>query len=336
MISVKRFGDRGFILVLTLFLLVIAGTSLAMLARKSHSSVLETLEVEQAMKSKWLERSCERYVLGQARYILETEKQKSGQTRTDDGWNLNDETQSLFFANRSIKIKHNDLNLDICLSNEDAKANVNTLYDQLSGDEVKAIVEKLVNFPDLTVKFSASMLPDSEINLGNGTTSTEDSARDNVVDGPSAIQFYSLDQLFGIMTTQILDSMVKAEQSANQYLTCWSSGMLDYRSADPATIEALLHPKIGHTKVTQLLELRHEAPDLDLSRILPQLDLSEREMAYVNQVISDQPPTSYGMMLRLQSPTRQRYRWSIMTIDQPNGRDQSDLDKIVHIRSFLW
>jgi type II secretory pathway pseudopilin PulG len=117
-----RFARRnsGFVLLLVLISIIVIGTALTVVARRTLTTTQAILAQQQAMQQRWGMFSCQRTVLPAASNIFDASDQQMHKRRGK---------QIAFPSSFKDQVNLGNQYFDLLLADEDAKANLNTVYD---------------------------------------------------------------------------------------------------------------------------------------------------------------------------------------------------------------
>ncbi|WP_145078601.1 hypothetical protein [Poriferisphaera corsica] len=319
----RRSFRTGFVLILVLMLLALAGVSLAMMARRSHGMLLQVAAAEQRLQRQWLLKSSERYMLPQAAFVLDPSQFEK---------KINDaEETSLPKANHKIELELNDKRLLIILSNENARADVNELLRQYPTEKVEFYLRKTLSRKSNNKHGDVQLRPLTK----SQTAHTNDYIRKNLVLTKTdvsnvAVSVASYEQIF--------QDFEPLSLMQSPLLTCWSGGPVDYRIAPKGVLMAMLAHEIGEDRVRKLVELRDEEPNLELTRMFGALDIGREQREYVESVLGVGSPNAFGMLVLLDDGKRTHVAWMVQqNIDKSSQQDTNEgKDKHVNTLRFIW
>ncbi|QQE11328.1 hypothetical protein JD969_03700 [Planctomycetota bacterium] len=323
----QQVNRRGFVLVLVLVLLTIAGVSLSMIARRSHAQTMKVVETEDVLQRKWLERSCEKYVLQQAAVILDRNLLVSDEVESEEEANQRlDVMQPIASQHMVIDLKKRQL--QIVLSNEDAKANVNTLLSLYPREKVQKWLRDVMSDDRHMMTKIKLRLPREYRGLRH---EEEDQSEQDSSETTNQLQpVRSYEQMYDGFKPELL--------LERQWLTCWSDGLLDYRTASKQALSVMLEHELGMNRIEKLVSLREEEPELELSRVLTQLDVNRSQREYIGKVMTDRSTSCYGMMLGISDRRRQYVTWTVSKLE-PMERvalDGESQDQKIKLKRFAW
>ena len=320
---------KGFALVIVLVLLTIAGVSLGMIARRSHVQTIKVVESEEILQRKWLVRSCEKYVLQQAAIILDPSLVVSdANIELEEASGLKYELVQPA-SSQNITIDLIKRQLQIVLSNEDAKVNINKLLSAYSPEKIQKLLRDAVSENRNMMANIKLRLPQDYRGLSNEEgDQTEQEQISEVANSHMSVKSYE----------QIYDKFEPEFLFEDQWLTCWSDGMLDYRTAKKQALRVMLEHELGMNRIDKLISLREEEPELEFSRILTQLDLNRSQREYIGKVMVDQSASCYGMLLGIFDQRRQYVTWTVSKHKQAESEvlEGESKKQNVKLKRFVW
>lgn len=313
----------GFVLVMTLALLVLAGLLLAGMARQSLARALESLEAEQELQRRWGSISCRRAFLQQAAEIFDPADESATATEVVDPLAEIPPTAvvppPIIDDHLSLTVELSGMAFELVLADEDAKANLNTAYSLAPRPTVTQMVHHLSGS---TLDLSINLRPHS---LGSMQT------------GPV---LESWGQVFSLQH----NGQLRALQSATARMTCWGSGKLNYHRASREAINSICGLAAGHVVATRLLLLRQQDPQLTLGTLFQQLLVRQTQRKYLEAVLTDRS-TCFSLWITIVSPEREWHELHVAHLDttdtEENGSaaredENSRARDLSPIADFVW
>jgi len=271
----------GFVLVMVLVLLTIAGISLAGLARRSLAMSEQAAAAQSDLQRRWGIRSCLRLYLANAESLLEAEAAKSsGQSRT---WPLPSAASSEFSLG--------NLRFSVLVADEDAKINVNTLFRR-GGDgaaQVASVVEQVAGPNGISTQIRPSMV-DSK---------------------PAPIPFCTWGQIFELETAGPTAELADRLQEATREITCWGGGRLNLSRASDQAVRLVCQDQVSPDVVAKLLAVRQETGINELDNVLTRLGLRLENRMQLLRLLTDQSRW-HSVWITARSGRR---TWAILALD---------------------
>jgi hypothetical protein len=130
----RRANHRGYVLLLTLLMLTVAGTALTGLSLKCLRRALKAAEMRDELQRRWGIISCERVLLPQSESILHQSTSNAQSVKKE--WVLGNQSFELIFAD------------------EQANVNVNSVFPSAGLDGTERIVRRLVGTAKIQIELS--------------------------------------------------------------------------------------------------------------------------------------------------------------------------------------
>jgi hypothetical protein len=267
-------GSRhGYVLLMTLALLVIAALAEAGLARRSLQSALEANLAQAGLQRRWAAASCRDTILAHAdELFVLLEDAKDRRPR----WPAPGEIQAQFsLAGQSV---------ELALGDEDAKTNLNTLYARKPAD-VRLVITDAAHGA-----FTPELRPD---------LTSEAKIRRRYFD--------SWGQVFPIASVlSEADGWKQLAQAARQ-ITCWGSGKPNIRRASDSVLEKAATAAVGSETARKLLQARRTCQeDLLLDSVLEGLPIKRLDQVKLRSALGDRS-SCYSLWLALGDDRRHWY-----------------------------
>ncbi len=248
-----RRKDRGFALLMSLVLIVLAGVALAGVARRSVSEALDAQSAAEALKRRWAVISITAALQGRAEQLLQAAER--GRMPIERG-----EYEKPPVPELRRRFELAGVSVELIIADEQAKANVNDLYEAHDLAGTLPLVRKLIDDADL---------PDGRrINPMLRKTAIAVDAQRSVLS-----QFGSYGQVFDTPDPADLIGPAPGEGLASR-LTCWADGGLNIRRASPEAIEAVCRRPLGQIATRALINAIHDDPYRPLVETLKAVALS--------------------------------------------------------------
>ena len=260
----------GFVLLMVLVVLVIAGTILAASARRTGLMAIEAGNQEEELQVRWGSVSCKDFCLPRADDILGDK-------------DASDKSPAVLVA-KSIKIGRVNFQLIVC--DEQAKANVNTLARRRGPEGMAAAVRAL----------QANAQGALNLELRPAPTSN-----------PIERRYSSFDQLFRFDHPSQLVLPKTPERSTISRLTCWGSGLVNFKKASPSVLHEVAEGILTETQLAELVKYRDRSPDCTLGEAIKELKFSTDQAQRVRETLTD-VSTCHSVWVIAQGQTRQWYR----------------------------
>lgn len=308
----RRPQQSGFVLLMTLVLVLLAGVTLAGLARHSMTSALEAQDAVEALKRRWAITTSRATLLPRAERILldaERHDRQSGRAgeRTAERHeaNLSPITP---VARLDVSCNLAGIAYRLVITDEQAKLNVNELLRHRTRGEAR---HRLVQF-----------LADA----GNGSARHAPIQLQPLVDdadipaqGDALPALGSYDQIFDSISPReaLGDARTPGLVDA---VTCWGSGRVNVRRASLAVIRQACTDALPHDFIDALLEIRRQDPSRPLATMLGEVEqLTEDERARAQACLTDRS-TCHGLWMIAQGKQR---HWHTLAVRVNRGVEGS-------------
>lgn len=289
-------NNSGFVLLIVLVVLTVAGTVLAAAARRCGREALEAGSAQRALQVKWGALSSRAVILPSAAKILGARAMEDSRPRASLRW----------------KVVMGGVPFDLILSDEQSKANVNMLVHRFGRDVAAASLAELQS--RLRRAFQVRLRP-AEVRAG--------------VISAVPIRYVGLDQVLVFEhPSELVDADPESEEaSALGRITCWGGGKVNFKSAEACVIRRVAAGVLTETQVAQLVEFRESSPDCTLAEAVRQLQLTKKTLTALNEVLTDES-RCHSLWVVGRGRTRSWYR---LYVDQ-----LGDMENDSQQWSFQW
>jgi len=269
----------GFVLLMTLVLILLAGLLLAGIARHSLALASQSNDAQTDLQRRWGSISLRKALLERADAIASVEEP-------------DDETEETRVAEPvfplSAEVPLGKIVFHALLADENAKVNLNRLES--------------VGGKDLVGTVLVELLPSMQaIHLRPHAL---DARRTGVAAFESWGQVFALDQLpLNVAQPQWLTENTQA-------VTCWGNGRLNAHRAEDEVLLAICRRVVGPGDAQRLLDIRRRHPELDVNGWLDMLDLDRAERLQLRNWLTDKS-TSYSLWLEAKTKQRSWYELTL-------------------------
>jgi hypothetical protein len=235
-------NDRGYVLVLTLAVLMLAATALVSSGRLAVRHASRAREAERELQRRAGTTSCRGAILPQAERILEGQEvqRKSPLSR------------------HRTAVRLGEFTFDLILADEQAKANVNALLERVAPDAVENRLRQALAGSGLlgAIELRPQRVEDRTIVTGLG-------------------------QIFDDLDPQALLEPRWGGPAPLDWLTCWGSGAINVRRSSEQSLKLALAPPWTPLDVSRLIEARQEmfgsAGSIRAKRLAPAPNATPRD-----------------------------------------------------------
>ena len=251
----------GYVLVMCLFLITIAGLLLMQMARYGLHQSLTALDATSRFQAHWSRMSARQALLDRAEHLFVVHESSLGTSTPEIRWD----------------VKLNNTMLRLSLMDEDAKANINTLVELLGPEKAQ---QSLVNAaPHLSNWISFRPLK------------TDDRDR-NKFDGWG--QVYAFDGEGGGSHRRL--PLLEFDEIRRTF-TLWGTGRLNISRASEQAIANISDLVLDRSSTLGLVRLRNQSPDSQSTELIAQLGLRGEPLRVLRRSIGDRS-RSYSLSIR--------------------------------------
>lgn len=269
--------ECGYVLLLVLAVLVIAGTVLAAAARRHCDNALAAAARAEQMQLRWGMLSCQAFAVGNAERLL-----------------ARHEAETLAPAvNARSGLRLGEVDFVIEVHDEQAKANANLLARRHGN---AALAERL------------AILQHGQRRVLPARLQPAPPAEGVISRVPLAYRSYA--QLFAFGQPRELMDMDSVAAGPVHRITCWGSGRLNLARAELPVIRQVLDDVLDETHLARLRRLREEMPSFTLRELAAGLELS-REDADRLAAAATVESGCHGIWVQAQTPTRRYVRLAV-------------------------
>jgi len=277
--------ESGFVLLIALVVIVLAGTVLATSARLSSHEVFQASAAEHNLQVRWGMLSCKTLGLASTELMMLEDVQAGRPVSVT--------------TRRTITL--GSVKFHLVSSDEQAKANVNLLAyrrDRVSLEHsLRALQFGLRNVVALELrpvdakKLDADMMP---------------------------IVFTSYDQLFPVDHPSRLIRSDAASRTIAERVTCWGNGQLNFKRAERVTIRQVTEKLLDESQIDALIDYRRRHPDCGLMEVLARIELKDEKLAGAMSVLTD---VSFARSLWVIAEGRTRNFYRFYVVRTSDGQD---------------
>ena len=266
--------EHGYMLVMTLLLVALAGTALAAVARGSLREAVTATRALDDLQRRWAVRSCQTTLLVRAEDILlDAEAQRIGPVPALD-----------------VELRLNGEIYHVVLADEQAKANVNTIHTRLGDEQTRYAVTELLAASHAQGR--ALLRPRQTGHRQRDADDAERTLISSVLDQQPA---------FGCFA-QILSPPPSATDpmrigdwlagrgdfraAASRHLTCWGDGRVQIRRASRQVLQSVCLPLLDLGQVQAILDIRSTRPGLSVAQALEELELKPEQRSALMELLT--------------------------------------------------
>ncbi len=288
----QRNNNSGFVLLMALAILVIAGTILATTSRRCCGRALDASAARRALQVRWGTLSLQATCLAAGEDLL-----------TRDSVEFE---RPVVWAGRQIVL--GGMTFHVVVSDEQAKANVNAIAHSRGDRTVASALSALQS--GLSGALHVVPRPQEE---------AVEPGAPGKLDTELPILYGSYEQLFDLGHPSQLFARQSFRPAAIERVTCWGSGQVNFRRADPAVLREALLGALDDSDVGKILTFRQEHPDGTLGELMKHLDLKSSKALKAADLLTD-TSACHSVWIIAEGSTRKWYR---LYVQQFVGADSS-------------
>lgn len=260
-----RTTQGGFVLLMTLALVLLAAVVLASVARRSILGAVEAQDALEELQRRWAMHSGQATMLDAAERLLH-EAEIAQQKHTGHFYPV---------AQRRVHLALAGVDYEWVLTDEQAKLNVNRLLSGGDRAAAQAITSRVAAGQGgyggtQTVDLRPAQLPTS-----------------NGLQNPALAPFGGLEQVFPLATPLELAGS-EGRYGLAHNVTCWGNGRVNVRRANEAILEQACGEVLHRRDVGVLLEARRQELDLGVDGLLARLaKIDETQKAKLQAALTD-------------------------------------------------
>ncbi len=252
--------QRGYILLMTLLLLAVAGIALAGASRTSLDKALRAKEAQRTLQRRWGILSCHAAFLARAEDLLNQAQEQSGEP----------------VSRVRVRLTLGQQEFEVVVADEQAKMNANWLYEQRGRERTETSVRKLAGLSGDGIRVRLTPTPQPEPQEGQSPEQ-------------QLPALGSFAQIFPSATpTQLIGTPHRPEAAASAYVTLWGSGKLNFRRATRPVLKQVCQGLLIDNQIEDLISTRRDTPDLSLNEALNQLALTKEKKDQLEPLLTDQ------------------------------------------------
>ncbi len=292
--------QRGFALLLVLFVLALAGTVLAAAARRSCERALLAHSAQEELQLKWSGLSARAFCLPASERLLDAAAVAAREADHD----------APPPATVSLTISLGGLACDLVVADEQAKANVNLLSARF-GDAVMS---------DRLQSLQAGQREVLTVELRPGTPPA------GVISSVPR-RYASLAQFFGSKPPAALLPTAPGEHAPVERITCWGSGQINLRRADAVVVRQTLAELVNESEFAKLEKYRQTVPGCAVDEALKQMGIPDDRAKNLRKFLTD-TSSCHSLWLVAHGRTRDWFRLDVI--------QEGDAENDAEEWTFLW
>ena len=267
----RRHGRRGYILIVTLFIIAMVGILTVGLARHSMNMAISAVNSESDLQTRWGTASCQRFAIENQQELL-SEQIWNEQTNSWVAHPVARSTCEFNFGKQLYLVR---------LDDESSKLSLNHAIANGSRQKVTGLVRK---FARNNLAVALRPLDDTKSR------------------GPTEQPFESWGQVFtSTGSTAISPDLIR---DGSEELTCWSR-QLNFATASDEVLYEATKLLVGGSIARQITDLREKQPELNLEATLRQTNATEVQVGDLRNLLTNRSRTQ-SVWVTANSPTSTR------------------------------
>lgn len=285
--------QRGYVLLMTLVLIALVGIATVNLARQGMLRASLAIDAQADLQHRWGITSCQATLLPAARHILARAETERGMP------------QALHHLTVDLGQQH----FILFVGDEQAKANVNELYRRRGKRQLEQSLRNLLP--------RGGSMPTLRLRPHEQTASAFQARQE---------PFGSFGQVFDAPRPQQLIGLSEESSTPSAAITCWGSGLLNYRRASGSALTEVCAPLLSAGEVDQLLWTRNNTPEMKLPQALARLQLSSEKRNELSRLLTESS-SCHSLWIIARTSNHTRYHLGIHEV-----RSSEDEQTLV----FAW
>ena len=295
----------GFTLFLVLAVLVVAGAALTTLATASLQRVRDALYAQDDLQRRWGTIGLERTLLRNASRTFERldERRRTGELEQTSAGVVRDQ------------IELGGMRFDVILADEEAKANLNSVYHAARQRHVRQTVRRLTNsFGQMSTRIAARTASAATLRLAPSTEDEESESTEPVL--PPA--FLNWGDVFDLGRLRQIagDDRVLAELTGR--ITLWGSGRINVDRASDEAVTSVCSAVVSDGLARRLLDRYRDQPEADF-RLLVEKEIGATDDAARLLRLVREGSSTFSLWTEVSSGRSRSQRCSVMQTD-PDGQ----------------
>ncbi len=290
---------RGYALLMTLVLVLLATVAMVGLAQRSLLGALETRDAQKELQRRWATTSVRAALLGRLEDLMD-----AAERGRDQNGRISKEYRNRPIRQKELSFTLAGIDYQVVITDEQARLNVNRLLEEHSVHEAQRRIGRLVGSGrDRRVKLRPQKLD---------TQRTGVSAYGQVFDDAAADRFLGQDGKAGL-----------AEK-----ITCWGGGRINVRRASEEVLREACRETLEPPAVRALLAAREENPYRSLDSLLAAAaaEMNQKQQDQARDLLTD-ASTCHGLWIIARDSRRSWYTLAVSV---------SARGRVVQWYEFAW
>ncbi len=281
--------QHGYVLLLTLVMVTLVAAGTMGLTRTSLAAATEAKRAELDLQRRWAVVSCKRVLLEHAPQMFEQKWESligPGESDAESSKYTPLEREQVRVLAWQIVL--GDLNINLRLSDEQAKLNVNAMLADHDPNQASMLIDTLTS-TSTGIPLDVDLRPMDD----------SDESLEQVPTLERVFRNFDPSLMFDDISTDKMTLPVDA-------VTCWGDQRLRLSLASDEVLRLLLEPHLDATRLEHLIQIRAERPDITVDRAIRALSLSPSQSRPVRNLLADQS-NCYALWITVSSEQRSWY-----------------------------
>ena len=309
--SQQRRSRKGFVLMMVLVAIIVVGVAMTTTARRSLHASLSAIETQQSMQRRWGMHSCQRTLLSAAAGLFEVSDLK---TRKQRG------KQAAFPAIIEDRVSLGGQTFDLLIGDEDAKANLNAIYDAGGRRECEQALKRLLGafesrairlrpVRDSTSKITAKRTSDRGSKLDKVKTEANSSV-DRVLPA-----LRSWGEVFDLVQVNQLGGDDRQLATMTRKLSLYGTGRLNLFRATDETLLAVCNAVVQEGLSKRILSKVRETSLGEVGLILERT-VTNAEDKKALQALLGSTSSSYSLWIEASDRRSRQQRFAVQALNE--------------------
>jgi hypothetical protein len=295
---------------MVLVCLVLAGLALVPIAQHSLETVTAAAARERQLQLHWGAVSCQRTLHGEAKTLFEELDKKTLSKKS-----ARDSQRDVQLPRElTLTVRLGRLPFRLTLADEDAKANLNSLY-HFGGPQAsqRFVTQQMRSIYRLPVRLRPQT---PQVDPGKAIEAGE----------PLPIAFSSWGQVFDLPHAQALVPGPLPLQQSTPMVTCWGNGRLNIRRAADEIAIGVCRPVVTDGATRRMLRTLRDDPLRQLNHVIEQLGVDKEKQTLLSALLTEQS-ACYSLWIGVFTDN---VRWQQLSISE------RDKDGVVRTFGFVF
>jgi type II secretory pathway pseudopilin PulG len=307
--SSRAVPPKGFVLLMVMIAILVVGLSLTVTAQRSLLSHRTAVETQRSLQTRWGMASCQKTMMPAAGGLMDASERTARRQRGKQEAPPSTIQGHVILGGQSF---------DLLIGDEDAKANVNTIFDVGGRPACEQTISRLVGPLEsrsirlLPARASQSLDRKARTTSASSRNASAANEPEDAFHQPPA--FRSWGEVFDLAALQYLAGDDRHLASMTRRIALRSSGKLNVFRAQDETVLAVCQTILQDGLARRVLEKIRETTLRQIDLILDQTVTNTEDRRSVSQLLSANS-TSYSLWIEAVSRTSRHQRLVIQAPD---------------------